>query len=264
MDIGMNTFDISESFNGLDLLKSLAPIANIVQGKLNTNLKFSGNLNDEFTPDLNSISGDALAQILAQTIDPKNSPLLNTLASQLKFIDLDKLDLKDIKTILSFENGKVNVKPFTIKYKDIDVNISGNHGFDKTIDYKVTFIVPGKYLGNEVIGLMAKMSSEDASKIKIPITADISGSFSKPTVTTNYKSTVSNLATQLVDFNKLKGKGNEILSGLLKIPTNEPDSTKTVTPNTDLTKPKEAVNNLVKDKLNSLFGPKKKKKDTVN
>ena len=69
------------------------------------------------------------------------------MASQLNFIDINKLNLQDIKAHLSFENGKVNVKPFTLKYNDIDITIGGSHGFDKSMDYEVTFNVPGKYLG---------------------------------------------------------------------------------------------------------------------
>lgn len=265
MDLGMNTFDISESFNGMDLLKSLAPIANIVQGKMNSTIKISGNLSEEFTPDLKSVSGNVVAQLLSQNIDPKNSPLLNTLAGQLNFIDINKLNLQDIKTHLSFENGKVKVKPFTLKYNDIDITIGGSHGFDKSMDYEVTFNVPGKYLGNEVTALLAKMSKEDVSKVKVPVTANITGSFTKPIVKTDYKKTVTNLTSQLIDYNKLKDKGSSILNNLIKVPTQKSDtSTAITTPKVDVTKPKEAVDNLVKNKLNTLLSGKKKQKDTVN
>ncbi|WP_372745330.1 AsmA-like C-terminal region-containing protein [Lutibacter sp.] len=264
MDLGLNSLNIADSFSKLDLLKALAPIANIIQGKLNSTLKFSGKLDSEFTPDLSSVSGNAFAELLSQKLDAKASPLISSLAGQLKFIDLDKLDLSEIKTLVTFENGKVNVKPFTVKYKDIDINIAGSHGFDKSMDYKATFMVPGKYLGNEITSLMAKVSTEDVSKIKVPITANIGGNFTKPTVTTDYKSAVSNLATQLVDVNKLKGKGTDILSNLIKGSTVKNDTTTAATetkPKVDITKPKEAVDNLVKDKLKNLFGTKKK--DTV-
>lgn len=267
MDIGMNTFNIAQSFSKMEMLNAIAPIAKIIDGTLNSTLKFSGNLNDDFIPNLGTITGNALAEIQTKTIDTKTSPLLNTLASQLKFIDLSKLDLNNIKALVSFENGKVNVKPFTIKYKDIDINIAGSHGFDKTMDYKATFMVPAKYLGTEVTSLMAKMSSEDVSKLIVPVTANIGGNFTKPTVTTDYKSSVTNLTKQLVDVNKLKGKGVDMLSGLLKAPvTKEADTTKdaTTTPKIDVSKPKEAVDNLVKNQLNSLLSGKKKKKDTVN
>ncbi|SFS59402.1 AsmA-like C-terminal region-containing protein [Lutibacter maritimus] len=266
MDIGMNTFNIAQSFNKMEVLNALAPIAKIIGGTLNSTLKFSGNLNEDLIPNLGTISGNALAEIQTENIDAKTSPLLNTLASQLKFIDLSKLDLNNIKAFVSFENGKVNVKPFTIKYKDIEINISGSHGFDKTMDYKATFMVPAKYLGAEITSLMAKMSSEDVSKLIVPVTANIGGNFTNPSITTDYKSSVTNLTKQLVDVNKLKGKGTDILSGLLKVPsTNETDTVKnTTTPKVDVTKPKVVVDSLVKNKLKDFLSGNKKKKDTVN
>lgn len=265
LNLGINTFDIAESFKGMELLTALAPIATIIQGKLNTTLNFSGNLDQDFTPVLTSVSGDALAEILSDKLNVTSSPLLTSLTSQLKFLDAAKLDLSNIKTKISFENGRVNVKPFTVKYKDIEITISGNHGFDKTMDYKATFIVPGKYLGNEITGLMSKMNTTDVSKIMIPITANITGSFSKPNVVTDYKSSVTSLTTQLVDYNKLKVKGGVLLSDIVNKATKQTDTASVEDPKVDVTKPKEAVTNLVKGKLEGLLGgTKKKKKDTVN
>ena len=265
----MNSFDIANTFEKLDLVKALIPIASFIQGKLNATLNFSGDLNKEFTPNLSSISGNALAQLLTKEFDAKSSVLLSTMASQLKFIDLNKLDLKDLKTKLEFEGGKVKVKPFTINYEDIAIDISGAHGFDNSMDYKATFMVPAKYLGNEITGLMAKYSTEDVSKLKVPVTAIIGGNFDKPVVTTDYKSAVSSLATQLVDVNKLKGQGANMLTNLIKqqttkstdtVQTSEVAPSKTTIPSTQ----QKALDTLLKTKLNSLLGGKKKKKDTIN
>ena len=260
MDLNMNSFNIAKSFEGLNMLQKLMPIAKYIDGKLNSNLKLSGNLTNDFTPNLSTISGNAIAELIANKLDLKNSQLFNSLAGQLKFIDLSKVDLKDLKTAFSFDNGKVQVKPFNLKYNDIDVTVSGSHGFDQSLDYNVLFSVPGKYLGNEVTGLLAKMNKEDASKIKIPVNATIGGNLIKPTIKTDYKSSVNSLITQLVE-NNLKSKGKNILSDIVKNQIKSTDSTKT---QTETSKPKEAVESLVKDKLKGLFGSKNKKKDSVN
>src|SRR5690606_12995682 len=104
MKMDISNFDIAESFQGLDLLKALTPIAGILEGKLNTDLSLSGNLNDDLTPVLTSVSGDALAEVLTSGIDTGNSKLLSGLTSNLSFLDVNKLNLKDIKTHLSFDN----------------------------------------------------------------------------------------------------------------------------------------------------------------
>src|SRR5690606_7206651 len=52
MTLGMDQLNIAETFTSLDLLKTLAPIAGFVQGKLNSDIQIAGNLNEDFTPDM--------------------------------------------------------------------------------------------------------------------------------------------------------------------------------------------------------------------
>ena len=58
---------------------------------------------------------------------------------------------------MTIENGLVNVKPFTVNYKDIAIEIAGSHGFDKSLNYKAVLNVPAKYLGSEVNQLIGKI-----------------------------------------------------------------------------------------------------------
>ena len=48
LNLGADGFDIAKSFDNLDLLKALAPIAKILQGKLNTTISLSGKLDNDF------------------------------------------------------------------------------------------------------------------------------------------------------------------------------------------------------------------------
>ena len=90
MDLGIKSVDIVKSFEGMELFQKLAPLAKIIQGKLNTTLNLKGNLTDELTPNLNSLSGGALAEILSSTINPSNAEVLNKLSSSMNFIDFKK------------------------------------------------------------------------------------------------------------------------------------------------------------------------------
>jgi len=274
MNLGADGFDIAKSFGGLDLLKALAPIAKVVQGKLNTTISLSGNLNQEFTPDLSSMNGSAVAELLGSSINSDQSPLLSNLGQSLNFVDFKKLDLKDIKTHLEFANGKVNVKPFKIAYKDIDIQVSGSHGFDKTMNYNAVFNVPAKYLGSDVTQLMAKINDKDVNKISVPVTANIEGTFASPKVSTDLSSSVSNLTKKLVDIEKQKllnqgkGKIKSLLGGLTGIKgSTATDSTNSQTnlakTDTTTTKTKSAVEEGVKNILGGLL-KKRKKKDSIN
>ena len=282
LNLGANGFDISESFKDLDLLKTLAPIAKLFQGKLNTSITLSGALDQDFTPDLSTISGNALAELLTTKINANQGELFNSLEGALSFIDFDKLDLKDLKTNFGFANGKVNVKPFNLKYEDITISVSGSHGFDKTLNYNAIFNVPAKYLGSEINQLISKINSEDTKNIIIPVTANIGGSYTSPTVKTDLKSGISNLTKQLIEIEKQKllTKGKDKVKDLLKdvIGSNnqKADSAKQKQNEaikdvlgdvledhkTDPTKP-TTTGGAVKDVLGGLFGNKKKQKDTI-
>ncbi|WP_405573578.1 AsmA-like C-terminal region-containing protein [Winogradskyella sp. Asnod2-B02-A] len=265
MNLAMQNFDISQSFKDLDMLKALAPIAKVLQGKLNSTIDISGFLDESFSPDLSSISGSAIAKILTDKIDAENSPLLSSLDSKLDFIDFSKLDLKDLKTNLSFENGQVSVKPFTVNYKDIPIVVSGSHSFSNTMNYNAVFQVPAKYLGSDVNRLIGKINDNEVNKLTVPVTANIGGTFSSPKIQTDLTSGVSNLTKQLIEIEKQKlintgkDKATDLIGGLLSGSSNttKTDSTTTkenTTKQTAEDKVKEGVGNI----LGGLLGGKKK------
>jgi hypothetical protein len=270
MNLGLNQVDIAQSFTQLDMLKKIAPIAGIINGKLNSTIKLNGNLDAiELTPDLKTITGDLLGQLLSTTLNSSNSTLLTALSSNIKFIDLKKINLNDLKAAISFDNGKVSVKPFDIKYQDIKATIGGTHGFDQSMNYNIKFDVPAKYLGTEANSLIAKLSPNEAIKLEnIPVNAILSGSFSNPKIKTDMKSAVANLTNQLVQQQKEKivGKGTSALTDLLNKNKKAGDTTKTVVPTTK-EEIKEKVTQEVKTKaedlIKGLFNKKKKTTDTT-
>lgn len=261
MNLGLDKVNIAESFTQLDMLKSIAPIAGVINGKLNSTIKLSGDLQQDMTPNLKTISGDLLGQLLSTTINEKNSTLLTALSSNVKFIDMSKVNLNDVKAALSFKDGKVNVKPFDIKYQDITVNVGGTHGFDQNMNYNLKFDVPAKYLGKEVTNLLTKLTPADQNKIQnIPVNAVLGGNFKQPKITTDMKQATTNLASQLVKMQKDKyiNQGTSALGNLLGGTKGNTSGTTTVT---DTTKPKATPKEELKTKAtDALNGWLKKKK----
>ncbi|MFV8354279.1 AsmA-like C-terminal region-containing protein [Flavobacterium sp. XS2P14] len=265
MDLKLNQVDIAQSFTQLDMLKKIAPIAGIINGRLNSNIKLNGNLDaTEFTPDLKTLTGDLLGQLLSTTVNSSNSTLLTALGSNLKFIDVSKINLNDVKAAITFKDGKVNVKPFDIKYKDIKATIGGTHGFDQSMNYNLKFDVPAKYLGSEANALIAKLSAADAAKLEsFPITATLLGNFTNPKITTDINSAVTKLTTQLVNQQKdrLVKQGTSALTDYINKNKKPGDTTKTASPAVPATK--EEVKAKATDLLNGLFKKKKKVVDTT-
>lgn len=297
MKLGMNSFKIAETFNALEMFRTLAPIAKILQGTLNSDVQLSGSLKDDFTPNLNTISGNILAELLTDKIDAESAPLLTALDSKLNFLELDKLNLKDLKTALSFEDGVVKVKPFTIKYQDFAINISGSHTFDQKLNYAATIEVPAKYLGKDINNIIARIDEKSLENLTIPITANIGGGYTSPTVTTDLTSGIKNLTAQLVEIEKQKlinkgkdkakdfigdliaknqkatdstkkenqEKTQDVIGGLLGAATKKSDSA--VKTDTSATAKKEAQKEVAKKILGGLLGKKKEtpeaKKDSA-
>ncbi len=258
LNLGADKFDISKSFKDLLLFKTLAPIAGLLQGKLNTTLNFSGTLDEEFSPNLKTVSGSALTELLAAKVSSSNkNGLLSKLEGAMSFIDFDKLDLKDIKTTLEFAKGKVVVKPFKLKYNDIDIEVSGAHGLDKSIDYNTVFNVPAKYLGSEVNRLIGSINDKEVENITIPVTANITGAFTTPLVKTDLKSSISNLTNQLIEIqkqkllNKGKGKVKDLIGDVIGGNKSKSDSIK------------QNQNNAIKDVLGGILENKKTKTDST-
>ncbi|RBA29574.1 AsmA-like C-terminal region-containing protein [Flavobacterium tibetense] len=260
MDLVLNAVNIAESFTQLDMLKSIAPIANTINGKLNSTIKLSGDLTNDMTPDLKTISGDLFGQLLNTSVNQQNSQLLSSLSNNVKFLDVSKLNLNDVKAALSFKDGKVALKPMQLKYQDIGIELGGTHGFDQKMNYDVKFDVPAKYLGSEVTNLLSKLTPAEQQKIEsVPVTANLTGSFSQPNVRTDMKQATTNLATQLVKMqkDKLVNQGTSALSNLLGGDKATTNATTTDTTKTTPT-PKEQVKDGVKDAVKNLFGKKKK------
>ncbi|MEW7293135.1 AsmA family protein [Aquimarina sp. 2304DJ70-9] len=264
MALDLSKIDIVQSFNNLELLKGLAPIARALAGNLTTQMSLNGKLNDDLTPVLTSLKGKALAEILNAQVSTTKTPLLSKLNSQLSFVEMDKLNLKDIKTNLSFDDGKINVKPFEFDVEGIKITAGGSHSFDRSMNYNVSLDLPAKYLGDEVGSLMSQLNEEEANNMTVALPIGISGNFTNPKINLNTGQAVKELTQQLINKqkekakNQLVDKGQKALTDLLGGSKKETDSNKDDSQNNT----EETLKNTAKNILGGFLG-KKKKKDTT-
>lgn len=265
MELNLNTIDIARAFKDMELLRNLAPIAQALQGILTTDIDLRGNLNDDLTPQLQTLAGNALAEILGARVNPEQTPLLAQLDQRLNFVDLNNLNLKDLTTRLTFNNGQVEVQPFDFNVKGIRGKASGSHGFDMNMNYQVALEIPAKYLGDQLGNTLARLSAQEQENMTVALPVDITGNFNSPNINLNMQQAVNSLTQSIIETQKdqLKEKGRDVLTDILtggqkrdttagKIPTQK-DSVIRKDPN-------EAVKETAKDILGGLL---KKKKDTT-
>ena len=216
VDLDMTKLNVTESFSQIEMLKKIMPIAKVVEGFFSSKINVTGKLTPEMTPDINSLSGSLSASLLDSHVK-ETSPLVSALDSQFNQLNLSKLNLKDIKANVTFEKGRVVVKPFAIKWNGSTINVAGTHGFDQTMDYKLTFNVPAKMLGQEASALLAKLTVTEQQKLgDIPVNVNMGGNFTKPQVSTDMKQVVNNLALQVA-----KAQANQLTDKVMDKVTNE-------------------------------------------
>lgn len=283
MDLNLNSLDIASSFNGMELMQNLAPLARALEGKLQSTVNLKGNLNDDLTPQLATIAGNALAEILTAEINPEKAALLAQLDDQINFINFKDLDLSNLKTKLTFNDGMVQIAPFDFNIKDINFQVSGSHGFDMSMDYDLTLDVPAKYLGSQVGNTLGKLSGQKLENMMVALPIGITGNFQSPKLSLNMQQAVNNLTQKIAEQQKdeLEDKAIDAINDILQgkrdpnKPFNKNDSTSVNTQSKDSTatqtkkdstvqSQEKQVKDVAKDILGGILNSSKKKKDTTN
>jgi len=205
--------DVQKAFYSFNTVQKLMPIGQFLSGKLSSQLSMTGKLNGDMMPDFSSLTGNGNL-LLLQGMLKKFAPL-EKLANTLQIDELKQVSVKDVKNYIEFANGKVLVKPFTIKVKDIEMLIGGTHGFDQSLDYLIQMKLPRKYLGAQGNALVDNLITQASNK-GVPVTIGdvvnlniiMRGSLNDPTIKTDLKESAADataeLKQQTVDFAKAK------------------------------------------------------------
>lgn len=278
MSVDLSSIDINRSFQGLDMMQGLAPIAKALQGALNTKINLKGKLDGSLSPILSSVSGNAFAEILTASVDASKTPLLNLLDEKVNFIQLKDINLEKLKANLTFSDGKVQIKPFDLEVKDVTINISGGHSFSNEMNYKLDLDVPASYLGSDISSLLSTLTAAEKKNLTVGLPVALSGSFTTPKVDLNLKTATTALTNQIIDIqkqrvkDKVQGTLTDALGGLLGgsngTTTTTSQDNSTTTPTTPSTTTQSTIKNAATDILGGIFGKKKKttevQKDSVN
>ena len=247
MSLGLVEVDIAQVFTQMELAKNLAPIAAALTGKVSTNFDLNGKLTPDFSPVLNSLSGGALAQIVQAQVQPEKTPLINNLNNEFNFIDFSKLNLSNLSTQATFNDGKVNVQPFQVEVEGVDIDVSGNHNFDGNMNYNLDVHIPANLLGSSINNQIAQLTNQDLQGMFIDVPVGVSGSFSNPRLNLNLQSALQDLTNKIIEEQKNRVRGeaeDRIRDGLRNILGGEEDEDSE----------NKNIEDKAKDKLRGLFG----------
>lgn len=117
--------DIQKTFFTFNTVQKLMPVGQFLAGKLTSSFNVTGKLGDNMMPDMSTLTGNG-DLLLIEGVLSKFQPV-EKIASTLSISQLQQISMKDVKTFFEFTNGKVFIKPFTLKLKDIEMEIGGSH-----------------------------------------------------------------------------------------------------------------------------------------
>jgi hypothetical protein len=280
LDYAIKDIDVQKAFLAFNTIQKLMPAGKFISGKMNSVFKMTGNLGGDMFPQLSSLTGGG-DLFLIQGVLSKFQPL-EKIASHLQVNALKDISLKDLKAQFEFANGKVLMKPFSVKVKDIDMQIGGTHGLDQSMDYIIAMKIPRSYLGNAGNNIVNGLASEAAKKgvalnlsEVVNLNLRMTGSMTNPTIKTDLKQSAGDITQQMKEqassFIKQKADSakqsirdtvkqikNQVISNVKKDILNQIGGTKDSSgkkPSLDSTKKKAEAT--IKEGLNNLFKKKK-------
>jgi hypothetical protein len=196
--------DIQKTFYAFNTSQKLMPIGKYLAGKLTSVLSANGKLGDGMSIDMSTISGNGNLFLIEGFLS-KFAPL-DKIATVLNVKQLEQISLKDVKTFFEFSNGKLLVKPFTVKVKDIVMEIGGLQGFDESLNYAINLKLPRALMGaqgNQLVNNLfaavhakgVPLKASDVVNLKLAM----GGTIRNPTIKVDLKQTGETLADQMKD-----------------------------------------------------------------
>jgi hypothetical protein len=194
--------DVEKTFYTFNTVQKLMPVGQFIAGKLSSQLNMNGSLGDNMMPDLSSLTGEG-DLLLIEGFLKKFAPL-DKLADLFNIDQLKEISMKDVKNHIEFAKGKVLVKPFNLKVKDIDMQIGGMQGIDQTLDYIINLKIPRVLMGdkgNNFINSLVSQVNQKGIPLKlgetVNVTVKMGGTIKNPTFKTDLKEAAGNTADEL-------------------------------------------------------------------
>jgi AsmA-like C-terminal region len=153
VDLALQDFGFKESYAQISTIKALAPIAQFIDGKFNTQLSMSGILGKDMTPDFNTVSAAGLLETFNAVLN--NFKITNEIGTKLNLDYLKSMDLKNSKNWFEIKDGKIKIDPFDVQVRDSKLTIGGGHGLNSEMNYTIKTRTPRKTLEANPIGAAA-------------------------------------------------------------------------------------------------------------
>lgn len=167
------------TFEEIEAVRQLAPIFEKASGDYSLSIDMRTTLDAAMSPDLMSLT--AQGELSSENVSVEGVEAFDKLADLLKNDKLRRIEARDLKIRFSIKDGRVTTEPFDLKMGDVNVNMSGTTGLDRTIDYTAKVTLPAGVGG--VLGA---------------VNVGIGGTFTSPKITLGVQETVEQVVSNVV------------------------------------------------------------------
>jgi uncharacterized protein involved in outer membrane biogenesis len=182
-DLAITTIDIPKTFTAFSSLQAIAPMTQAMRGAFSAKLSLATDLDGGLKPvwnSFNSAGGLTISPLKLEGFKP-----LNQVADLLNLDFLRDPTILKVNPYYEIKDGRLYIKPFSVKIGGQDVLISGSNGLDKSIDYTLTVNLPADKIPSGTLAAIPVLGGlVDKVKNKpIPINIKIGGTFENPVIT---------------------------------------------------------------------------------
>ncbi len=167
---------IEELARSVATLRRLAPIVKSTQGTVNLALEAGSRLKPDMMPDLATLNGQGLAEVLQATV--QGSASLQALSNATKLPALSQVTLSKANIRFRLQEGGLYVEPFAMEAANTRMEVGGVTRLDQSIAYTIGIDVP-----SEMVGAVTQALNLPGAQGTVRLIADLGGTVTAPRVT---------------------------------------------------------------------------------
>ncbi|NLE34986.1 MAG: AsmA family protein [Bacteroidales bacterium] len=197
--------NIKETFEAFNTVRQLMPAAAGLGGNVTAEIDFRSILGKGMMPLINTLSGTG--EVRSESVQIVESGCFDKIKSVLKIDPAYTNIVKDLRATFIINDGRLFVKPFDTRLGKIKLNVSGDQGLDRTINYLVKAEIPREELGEAAGTLMSSFASQAAAlgfaatpPEVIRINVNVGGTVREPAITPSFAGgSVTSVAEAVTD-----------------------------------------------------------------
>ena len=178
-DLDLKQITFADIFAQVPSMQRFVPVFEKLAGRFNTKLSLSTLLQNNMMPVLVSVLSQGNFNAESVTLK-EDVTALNELINSLKIDKIKGVNLKEIALAFNIRDGRLETKPFDLRFRDYNLNLGGSTGLDQTIAYAGNVKLPDKLN----LGRFQNVGFK------------IGGTFQKPKIELDLKNTLNTLVEE--------------------------------------------------------------------